>query len=131
MLSFQTDLRVEDHGIFEHNHCGIHFNPSSLKCYATYETPDYIRHKSFVENAFVNMSSVVPESNSPYCLLTNSYIAGLTGFKNFKSIEQKLCVYGALNTPAGYTTLISMPTGGGKSLVTQANRGRSHCFTCY
>ena len=24
-----------------------------------------------------------------------------------------------LNTPAGYTTLISMPTGGGKSLVTQ------------
>ena len=120
MLSFQTDLRVEDHGIFEHNHCGIHFNPSSLKCYATYETPDYIRHKSFVENAFVNMSSVVPESNSPYCLLTNSYIAGLTGFKNFKSIEQKLCVYGALNTPAGYTTLISMPTGGGKSLVTQA-----------
>ena len=31
-----------------------------------------------------------------------------------------MCVYGALNTPAGYTTLISMPTGGGKSLVTQA-----------
>ncbi len=120
MLSFQTELRVDNHGILDHNHCGIHFNPSSQKYYATYETPDYIRHKSFVENAFVNMGSVVPESSSPYCLLTNSYIAGLTGFKSFKSIEQKLCVHGALNTPAGYTTLISMPTGGGKSLVTQA-----------
>lgn len=120
MISFQTELRVEDQGIFEHNHSGIHYNPSTQKYYATYETPDYIRHKSFVENAFVYMSSMVPKSNSPYCLFTNSYIAGLTGFKNFKSIEQKLCVYGALNTPAGYTTLISMPTGGGKSLVTQA-----------
>ena len=44
----------------------------------------------------------------------------MTGFKEFKSIEQKLCVYGALNTPETYTTLVSMPTGGGKSLVTQA-----------
>lgn len=120
MLSFQTELRVENHEIFDHNYCGIHFNPSSQKYYATYETPNYIRHKSFVADAFVNMGSVVPESSSPYCLLTNSYIAGLTGFKTFKSIEQKLCVYGALNTPPGYTTLISMPTGGGKSLVTQA-----------
>lgn len=120
MLSFQTEIRVDDHGMLENNHCGIHFNPSSQKYYATYETPDYIRYKSFVENAFVNTSSVIPESGSPYCLLTNSYIAELTGFKTFKSIEQKLCVYGALNTPAGYTTLVSMPTGGGKSLVTQA-----------
>ena len=119
MLSFQTELRVEDFGILDHNNCGIHFNPSSQKYYATYETPDYIRHKSFVEKAFVNLGTVIPENNSPYCLLTNSYIASLTGFKTFKSIEQKLCVYGALSTPTGYTALISMPTGGGKSLVTQ------------
>ena len=43
MLSFQTELRVEDHGVFEHNHFGIHFNPASQKYYATYETPAYIR----------------------------------------------------------------------------------------
>ncbi len=115
MLSFQTELRIEDHGIMDNNYLGIHFNASSQKYYATYETPDYIKHKSFVEKAFVNMSLSVPESRSPYCLNTNSYISGLTGFKQFKSIEQKLCVYGALNTPNGYTTLISMPTGGGKS----------------
>ncbi len=120
MLSFQTELRVEDHGILENNYQGIHFNPSSQKYYATYEIPDYIKYKSFVEKAFVNPGSTIPENSSPYCLNTNSYISGLTGFQQFKSIEQKLCVYGALNTPAGYTTLISMPTGGGKSLVTQA-----------
>lgn len=120
MLSFQTELRVDDHGILNNNYMGIHFNPSVQKYYATYEIPDYVRHKNFVENTFVNLSSAVPESNSPYCLLTNRYIAELTGFKRFKSIEQKLCVYGALNTPVGYTTLISMSTGGGKSLVTQA-----------
>lgn len=120
MLSFQTELRVDDHGLLDNNYLGIHFNPSVQKYYATYEIPDYVRHKNFVENTFVNMSSTVLESNSSYCLLTNRYISELTGFKRFKSIEQKLCVYGALNTPAGYTTLVSMPTGGGKSLVTQA-----------
>lgn len=119
MLSFQTELRVEDHGILNNNHLGIHFNPSSQKYYATYEIPDYVKYKSFVEKTYVNIGSSLLENSSPYCLLTNRYIAELTGFKQFKSIEQKLCVYGALNTPAGYTTLISMPTGGGKSLVTQ------------
>ena len=54
MLSFQTELRVDDHGILDNNHLGIHFNPSIQKYYATYEIPDYVRHKSFVENAFVN-----------------------------------------------------------------------------
>lgn len=119
MLSVQTELRIEDHGILDNNYLGIHFDSSSQKYYATYEIPDYIKHKSFVEKTFVSMGSTVPESSSPYCLNTNNYIFGLTGFRQFKSIEQKLCVYGALNTPAGYTTLISMPTGAGKSLVTQ------------
>ena len=120
MLSFQTELRVDDHGILDNNYQGIHFNPSSQKYYATFDTPDYVKYKSFVEKTFVNMGSTIPEKSSPYCLNTNSYISGLTGFRQFKSIEQKLCVYGAINTPAGYTTLISMPTGGWKSLVTQA-----------
>ena len=120
MLSFQTELRVDDPGILNDNHMGIHYNASIHKYYATFDIPEYVRHKSFVENTFINMSTSIPENKSPYCLLTNRYIAKITGFSHFKSIEQKLCVYGALNTPTGYTTLISMPTGGGKSLVTQA-----------
>lgn len=120
MLSFQTELRVDDHGILDNNFFGIHFNPSSQKYYATYEIPNYIKHKNFVEKTFVNRGTIIPQNYSPYCLNTNSYIHELTNFRRFKSIEQKLCVYGAINTPAGYTTLISMPTGGGKSLVTQS-----------
>ncbi len=120
MISFQTELRFENHEILDNNNFGIYLNTSSQKYYATYETPDYIKHKAFVEKAFVNTGTSVPENQSPYCLNTNSYIFRLTGFTHFKSIEQKLCVYGALNTPNGYTSLISMPTGGGKSLVTQA-----------
>lgn len=46
-------------------------------------------------------------------------ILNLTGYSKFKSLDQKLAVYGALNTPEGFTTLVSLPTGGGKSLITQ------------
>lgn len=42
-----------------------------------------------------------------------------TGFKAYKSFEQKVSVHTALRLPAGHTLLISQPTGGGKSLVTQ------------
>lgn len=52
-------------------------------------------------------------------LNTNAYIKKMTGFKYFKSNEQKLSVMGALRVPSGYSCLISMTTGGGKSLVTQ------------
>lgn len=52
-------------------------------------------------------------------LNTNAYIRNLTGFKQFKSNEQKLSVMGALRVPCGYSCLISMTTGGGKSLITQ------------
>ena len=34
-------------------------------------------------------------------------------------MAQKLAVYGALHLPDGYAALISLPTGGGKSLITQ------------
>jgi len=46
-------------------------------------------------------------------------LAKHTGFKAYKSFEQKVAVHTALNLPNGHTLLISLPTGGGKSLVTQ------------
>ena len=42
-----------------------------------------------------------------------------TVFTNYKSFEQKIAIKTALQLPAGNTLLISLPTGGGKSLVTQ------------
>lgn len=46
-------------------------------------------------------------------------LAKHTGFNAYKSFEQKVAVHTALNLPNGHTLLISLPTGGGKSLVTQ------------
>lgn len=42
-----------------------------------------------------------------------------TFFKAYMSFEQKVAIHTALILPEGYTLLISLPTGGGKSLVTQ------------
>ena len=63
--------------------------------------------------------SVEYSRKKEYNLTTDSLIYSVTGFKQFKTMSQKLAVYGALNTPEGYTTLVSLPTGGGKSLITQ------------
>ena len=49
----------------------------------------------------------------------DAILARHTDFHAYKSFEQKIAVYTALNLPCGYTLLISLPTGGGKSLVTQ------------
>lgn len=62
-------------------------------------------------------------------------ILNLTGYSKFKSLGQKLAVYGALNTPEGFTTLVSLPTGGGKSLITQTiafqrRINNSYCTYC-
>lgn len=42
-----------------------------------------------------------------------------TGYHTYKSFEQKIAVHTAMDLPNGHTLLISLPTGGGKSLVTQ------------
>lgn len=120
MLVFQTPLRIEKADIPENNSFGIYKLDDGFKYYAAYDVPKFIKHRSFVESAFINSSTYTVDTDLKYLLNTNEYIRRLTGFESFKSIEQKLCVYGALNAPAGYTLLISMPTGGGKSLVTQA-----------
>lgn len=49
----------------------------------------------------------------------DAILAKHTGFVAYKSFEQKVAVHTALNLPNGHTLLISLPTGGGKSLVTQ------------
>lgn len=52
-----------------------------------------------------------------------------TGFNSYKSFEQKVAVHTALNLPNGHTLLISLPTGGGKSLVTQLLASSSEGIT--
>lgn len=130
MLSYQVPIRFEEANTFQDlDQYGIYCDVSGRKYYAVYDTPQYVPRKKFVSDAFVDINSTIPERKSKYNLKTNAFIERMTGFKYFKSLEQKLCVFGALNTPKAYTTLVSLPTGGGKSLVTQVlgyeNKGLS------
>lgn len=118
LLTFQAKISLNGIHIEENNPYGIVQDSQDMKYFATYQCPEYVKRK-FCEEVFLsNYSSHNPKSNG-YDLHTDSLIQKITGFKSFKSSAQKLAVYGALNTPDGYTTLVSLPTGGGKSLITQ------------
>ena len=120
LLTFQTSLEIPE-GIIEVNNAFGIYNDDEGKYYALLDVnARLIKHTSFVEKAFPTVQTEPPKRTSKYDLHTNAFIYHLTGYRYFRTEEQKLCVYGALNAPQGYTTLLSMQTGGGKSLVTQA-----------
>lgn len=118
LLVFQNEICIPEGLIPVENEYGIIRNASGLY-YASLELPQYI-DSFFVDQAFQRKkvgSKIEKQKNVFYG--NNSYIYQLTHFKEFKTWEQKLAVFGSLNTPEGYTTLVSLPTGGGKSLITQ------------
>ena len=120
LLSFQTKIRFDMAANFSDiENYGLYQDSMDAKVYAVYDIPTFFPNGSFVEEAYIDADTNITEVKSLYCLKANYFVEELTGFKYFKSLEQKLCVHGALNTPSGYTSLISMPTGGGKSLITQ------------
>lgn len=49
----------------------------------------------------------------------DDYVCRFTRFLSYHSLEQKIAVHSALELPDNHTLMISLPTGGGKSLVTQ------------
>lgn len=49
----------------------------------------------------------------------DAYVHHFTKFHTYRSFEQKLAVHCALELPNDHTLMISLPTGGGKSLITQ------------
>ena len=99
---------------------GIQKNPVTEKLFAGLQLPRYLADKSdLIEKAFLRNYRPNRNRQTEYNLATDPRIKTLTGYTKFKSLAQKLAVYGALNTQDGFTTLVSLPTGGGKSLVTQ------------
>lgn len=117
LLVFETSLSLSNVIIPDDNPYAIKKDVANGKYYATFQFPEGVSSE-LAESAFMrNYSS---EDVKKDCnLTTDSLIYSLTGFSAFKSMSQKLAVYGALRTPDGYTTLVSLPTGGGKSLITQ------------
>lgn len=118
LLTLQTTLQLERLEIPLPNDYGIALNSQTGRYFGSLQLPSYV-NPQFVEAAFEAVSSSDNDVKRGYDLYTDPYIYSLTGFRFFKSVAQKLAVYGCINTPEGYTTLVSLPTGGGKSLITQ------------
>lgn len=118
LLVFETSMTIRNAEIAEENPYAIKKNNETGKYFATFQFPEGVSAE-FAEQAFMRNLPVEDTRKKEYNLTTDSLIYSITGFKQFKTISQKLAVYGALNTPEGYTTLVSLPTGGGKSLITQ------------
>lgn len=95
-------------------------NHSKGSIYANLDLPQYV-NEIFIRTVF-DSEPVQKADNESVIKQTNPYIYKLTKgkFKSFKSIEQQIAVMGALKVPDGYTAMVAMSTGGGKSLVTQA-----------
>jgi len=117
MITFDVAQEYKGKPIKEIIKYGVDYDDVEGKYFASMQLPKYVNEK-FVSDAFIkNTESIkIGKGNT---LLTDSLIYSLTGYSHFKSMDQKLAVYGALNAPEGYTVLVSLPTGGGKSLVTQ------------
>lgn len=90
---------------------------NDLQVSCLHHIPDWLEPHQYIKDVYAlrHDDDVELESSSPGDVTLKKH----TGFNAYKSFEQKVAVHTALNLPAGHTLLISLPTGGGKSLVTQ------------
>lgn len=116
LLVFQTSVHLPEDIDIQGNPYGLRTDSEGL-CYATLNLPAYM-NTDIIKQGFME-DYIEPQKDERYFLGVTPNIYRLTGFQKFKSIRQKLAVNGALNMPEGYTALVSLPTGGGKSLITQ------------
>lgn len=117
LLVFDTEISLNA-ALVPENDYGILKDDERGRFFCSFDVPPYM-NAQFTQEAFLRHWEKPRIRNGNSDLLTDPQIYKVTGYKKFKSIAQKLAVYGALNTPDGYTTLVSLPTGGGKSLITQ------------
>ena len=90
---------------------------SDLQVSCLHHIPDWLEPHQYIKDVYAlrHDDSIELENTSS----GDATLAKHTGFNVYKSFEQKVAVHTALNLPNGHTLLISLPTGGGKSLVTQ------------
>jgi ATP-dependent DNA helicase RecQ len=83
---------------------------------ATAALPEWLGNRQFVEQVY-NLGDDAP--SSAHLVAGDTLLRGSTIFANYRSIEQKVAIHAAVDLPADYTMMVSLPTGGGKSLITQ------------
>lgn len=84
---------------------------------ATFIIPDDLKEqKTYIEEVYSLSETGMQNNRTSF---GDDYIYKFTKFKKYRSLEQKVAVHSAIDLPDNYTMMISLPTGGGKSLVTQ------------
>lgn len=100
--------------------CGSEFNlicEDDLQVSCIKRSPSWLAPQQYIDDVYAlayDGSDEMENSSAGDAMLVNR-----TGFIRYKSFEQKIAVHTALRLPLGHTLLVSLPTGGGKSLVTQ------------
>ena len=90
------------------------------------QVPEWLQPSSYVKDVYaLKPDDEVLESNSA----GDTFLRAYTHYHDYKSFEQKLAVHTAMCLPMGDTLLVSQPTGGGKSLVTQMLAASSNGLT--
>lgn len=118
LLAFNTSIKLPENVKINKELYGL-FNKADGSVYASIEAPEYINSK-FVSEAFQLDFVKNKGDDTRYLLKTNNYIKKLTGYEYYNSEAQKLAVTGVLRLPDGFSSMVVLPTGGGKSLVTQS-----------
>lgn len=120
LLFLKTDIAIKGYDLKAPNRFGLMINRANGRIYVSLDLPKYV-NDAFVRAVFDNQPVQIAANDSEIKEV-NPYIYKLTNgrFRTFKSLEQQLAVIGALRVPAGYTAMVAMSTGGGKSLVTQS-----------
>lgn len=84
---------------------------------ATVKIPDELKEqKAYIDEVYSLSESGKLRTSTSF---GDDYIYKFTAFTKYRSLEQKVAVHSAIELPDNYTLMISLPTGGGKSLVTQ------------
>ena len=84
---------------------------------ATVIIPEDLKDKKeYIDEVYSLSESGVQNGSSSF---GDDYVYKFTRFKKYRSLEQKVAVHSAIDLPDNHTLMISLPTGGGKSLITQ------------
>ena len=121
LLVFDFSLRLNDDSVTS-DRFGIYKDEVNGEIYAALNVPSFIKHPEFVSRAYMRgYTPLLNRDLSMYNLATPPYIRSLNdNYSAYKTLGQKLAVTGSLKLPDGYTSLTCLPTGGGKSLITQS-----------
>ena len=92
---------------------------SDLQVSCLHHIPEWLEPHQYVKDVYAlkhedSVELEIPSSG-------DETLAKHTGFRTYKSFEQKVAVHTALTLPKGHTLLVSLPTGGGKSFCTSSS----------